>query len=68
MLKVKEFIMFLLLVWNSITASFSRVAALLLGGFLVGFMKGLNDLKNMNTYFEFKAKMLEKQRKEKEGE
>lgn len=54
----------LILTWNKLLAIFGRALGLFLGGLIVGFMKGIQDQREMTKYLKYKAHLIEKQMKE----
>ncbi len=53
----------LILSWNKILGMIARPFGLFFGGLVVGFLKGIQDQKDMAQYLRYKAHLIEKRRK-----
>lgn len=58
----------LILTWNKLLAIFGRALGLFLGGLIVGFMKGIQDQREMTKYLKYKSHLMEKRLKEMKDE
>lgn len=58
---MKTMISGLILAWNGILAQLSRAVGLFFGGIVIGFMKGIQDQREMKSYLDYKAHMILKQ-------
>lgn len=58
---MKTLISGLILAWNGLLAQLSRAVGLFLGGIVIGFMKGIQDQREMKKYLDYKAHMIIKE-------
>ena len=60
---MKTLISLLILTWNKVLGTIGRAIGLFFGGLIVGFMKGIQDQREMAKYMDYKCHMIEKERK-----
>jgi len=63
---MKDMLAAVILLWNSLLGIIGRSIGLFFGGLYVGFLRGIQDQKDMNTSLKYKTHMLKKKHKEKQ--